>query len=138
MNILVVEDNPADVFFFREALEATKVKASIHEVSDGMDAIRYLSHCPPYVDAPRPDILVLDLNLPYKNGQEVIRDMAANPDLRTIPVAVLTSSTSEADICRNYPGRCLYFTKTSDFQHLQEIILQVTRQANSFIDQIDF
>jgi len=129
VDILVVEDNPADLFFFKEALEATHVSASIHDVGDGVDAIRYLRHHPPYVDAPRPDILVLDINLPYKSGHEVIKDMAANPDLQSIPVAVLTSSRSEAAICHNYPGPCLYFTKTADFQLLQEIIRQITRHA---------
>lgn len=129
LDILVVEDNPADLFFFKEALEATDVRASIHDVSDGVDAIRYLSHRPPYADAPRPDILVLDINLPYKSGHEVIRDMASDPDLKSIPVAVLTSSRSEAAICHNYPGHCLYFTKTADFQQLKEIIQQIARHA---------
>jgi CheY-like chemotaxis protein len=131
LNILVVEDNPADVFFFKEALEAAEVSADVYDVADGEDAIRYLCHRPPYVNAPRPDVLVLDLNLPFKSGREVIRDMAANPDLRSIPIAVLTTSASEDTICDTYPGPCLYFTKTADFRLLQGIIRQIAKYAHT-------
>ena len=127
--MLIVEDNAADVFLFQEALEASGIRASIYSVSDGAIAMKFLRHSPPYPDSPRPDIVVLDLNLPIMNGREVMSEMAADPNLRSIPVAILTTSTSEAFICNNYPGSCRYFTKTDNFDLLQGIIRQIARQA---------
>jgi CheY-like chemotaxis protein len=127
--ILVVEDNEGDVFFFKEALDASRVRATVYSVSDGNQAMNFLNRRPPHADVPRPDVIVLDLNLPAKSGREVIREMAADPSLRSIPVAVLTTSTSEASVCKSYPGRCLYFTKTDNFGRLQDIIRQIVLQA---------
>ncbi len=129
--MLIVEDNAADVFLFKEALEASGVRASIYSVSDGDVAMRFLRHRPPYPDSPRPDIVVLDLNLPIMNGREVMSEMSADPSLRSIPVAILTTSTSEAFICNGYPGSCTYFTKTDNFDRLQNIIRQIARQAGT-------
>ena len=97
--LLVVEDNPADVVFFREAMEATRTPSTLHVVGDGGEAMRFLRREAPYADAPRPDVIVLDLNLPIKKGQEVMKEMAGDPALKGIPVAVLTTSTSEAPVC---------------------------------------
>ena len=129
--MLIVEDNAADVFLFQEALEASGVRACIYSVSDGDVAMKFLRHRPPYPDSPRPDIVVLDLNLPIMNGREVMSEMAADPNLRSIPVAILTTSTSETCICNNYPGSCKYFIKTDNFNRLQSIIRQIIRQAET-------
>ncbi len=125
----MAEDNPADAFFFQEALEASRIKATIRVVGDGTQALKFLLRQPPHSDAPRPDVLVLDLNLPFVKGHEVIQEMATEPSLRSIPVAILTTSTSERYVCDAYPGPCLYFTKTDDFQRLQEIIRQIAQHA---------
>ncbi|MFB3891916.1 MAG: response regulator [Phycisphaerae bacterium] len=127
--ILIVEDNEADVAFFREALEASGTRAGLHVVRDGQDAMKFLTRRPPHDRAPRPDVVVLDLNLPLKNGHEVVREMAADPGLRTIPVAILTTSTSETHVCQAYPGRCAYFVKTDEFDRLQHIIRQILHIA---------
>jgi CheY-like chemotaxis protein len=128
--ILMVEDNPADVAFFNEAVEATHTPAAMHVVTDGSEALRFLRRQPPFPDAPRPDVIVMDLNLPVMNGQEVLAYMASDPALRTIPVAVLTTSTSDTGVCELYPpGRCLYFPKTDEFLRLQDIVRQIAAHA---------
>ena len=130
--MLVVEDNPADVAFFREAMAASQTDSDVHVVGDGNDAMRFLRREGGFANAPRPDVIVLDLNLPLKNGHEVMAELVADPALNTIPVAVLTTSTSEAFVCNAYPpGRCLYFTKTDDFERLQDIVRQIAAYANS-------
>jgi CheY-like chemotaxis protein len=132
LEMLLVEDNPGDVVFFEEAIEATRTPATLHIVGDGSEAMRFLRRQGPHADAPRPDVVVLDLNLPIKNGQEVMIEMAADPELNTIPVAVLTTSTSEACVCDLYsPGRCMYFSKTVDFRRLQDIVRQVAAHAGA-------
>ncbi len=129
--MLLVEDNPADVVFFREAAGETKMAADIHVVVNGTDALRFLRQEAPFDHAPRPDVVVLDLNLPLKNGQEVMLEMASDSVLSTFPVAILTTSTSETCVCEMYPkGRCLYFTKTDDFKGLQEIVKQIHALAS--------
>jgi CheY-like chemotaxis protein len=128
--MLVVEDNPADVVFLEEAVEASRTPARMHVVGDGDDALRFLRRQAPHGDAPRPDVIVLDLNVPVKNGREVLAEMAADPELQTIPVAVLTTSTSESWVCDLYPpGQCKYFFKTEKFQLLQEIIRNIAEHA---------
>jgi CheY-like chemotaxis protein len=130
--VLMAEDNRADVVLFREAVEASQTAAEIHVVTNGAEAMRFLRRKAPFDRAPRPDIVVLDLNLPLKNGQEVIVEMAAEIELNTIPVAILTTSTSETCICELYPaGRCLYLTKTDDFKRLQDIVRQIATQART-------
>jgi two-component system response regulator len=133
--VLLVEDNPADVAFFREALEETGIAAAVHVANDGGKALRFLRREEPYADAPRPDVIVLDLNIPVKRGQEVAAEMAADPELRMIPVAVLTTSTSEGFVRDLFqPGRCLYFVKTDQFVRLQEIIRQIAAHARAAHD----
>ena len=131
ITMLVVEDNPADVAFFREAVEAAEAPASIHVVGDGNLALQFLRRQAAYADAPRPDVIVLDLNLPIKGGQEVLAEIAADSGLNTIPVAILTTSTSERHVCDLYSrGRCLYFTKTHEFRQLQDIVRQIVNHAH--------
>jgi CheY-like chemotaxis protein len=130
--LLMLEDNPADVVFFREALEATGISARLEVVEDGEQAMQFLRRQNGYADAPRPDVMVLDLNVPIKNGREVMEDMAGDPALNSIPVAVLTTSTSERSICELYPsGRCLYFVKTDDFRRLQDIVREIVGHART-------
>ncbi len=83
--VLMAEDNAADVFFFREAVEASQIKAETFVVEDGSDALRFLYRKPPYNDAPRPDVLVLDLNLPLRNGREVLEEMPLTQALGRFP-----------------------------------------------------
>ena len=130
--MLLVEDNPADVMFFEEAIEAGGTPAKVNTVADGVQAMRFLRHEGAHAQAPRPDIVILDLNLPIKSGQEVLKEMAADPMLREIPVAVLTTSTSETWVCNFYPpGRCAYFVKTEDFGKLQGIARQIADHAKA-------
>jgi two-component system, chemotaxis family, response regulator Rcp1 len=132
LKMLLVEDNLADIVFFQEAVEATGTSAAIHVVHDGQAAMQFLRRQPPYAGAPRPDVVVLDLNLPLKSGHDVVTEMEADSGLRTIPVAVLTTSTSEVHVCRGYPtGRCLYFVKTDEFRRLQDIVREIARHAGA-------
>jgi two-component system, chemotaxis family, response regulator Rcp1 len=129
LSILLVEDNPGDVFFFREALKEAALPARLQVVTDGQQAMDFLHRSPPYLAAARPDVIVLDLNLPIKDGREVMQEMAADPALRTLPIAVLTTSMFEDTVCGTYPGPCLYFTKTDDLTRLQNIIRQISTHA---------
>ncbi|MDD4888609.1 MAG: response regulator [Phycisphaerae bacterium] len=130
--MLVVEDNPADVAFFKEALDEAGAQAAMHVVDNGADALRFLRREPPYADAVRPDILVLDLNLPVMNGHEVVKAMIADERLRAMPVAILTTSRSEVHVCFGYPeNRCLYFVKTADFAELKRIVRQIVGHARA-------
>lgn len=128
--ILLVEDNLGDVVLFREAVDFTQTPAIVHVAGDGGDAMRFLLRRDRYTEAPRPDVIVLDLNLPIKNGQEVLVEVASDTALNTIPVAILTTSPSDTCLCELYPpGRCLYFTKTDDFSKLQDIVRKIAAHA---------
>lgn len=130
--ILMAEDNPADVVFFQEAAEAIQAEADLRVVNNGARALQFLRRESPYHDAPRPDVVVLDLNLPLKTGREVIAAMAGDPAINGIPVAVLTTSESESHVCDLYcAGRCLYFTKTDDFSRLQEIVKSIMSHSKA-------
>lgn len=132
ITMLMVEDNSADVFFFREALSDAALPVRLYAVADGRSAMEFLFQRGVYGDVPRPDVVVLDLNLPVMNGQEVLEKMAADPELRRIPVAILTTSTFDTQLCEIYPsGQCLYFTKTDDFHRLQEIVRKIVQHAES-------
>lgn len=127
---LLVEDNPADVFMFKEAVEASQVPAVVHSAPHGQEALKFLHLDAPFADAPRPDVIVLDLNLPAMSGQEMLTKMMSEPELQNIPVAVLTTSTSETCVCDLCPpGRCLYFTKTDDFRRLGTIVSDIAAFA---------
>jgi CheY-like chemotaxis protein len=116
VEILLVEDNPADVRLTVEALRGAKVANHLHVVSDGEAAIDFLRRRGPYVDAARPDIVLLDLNLPRLDGRDVLGDIKSDPELGTIPILVLTSSAAEADIARSYElhANC-FISKPVDF-----------------------
>src|SRR5690606_34820494 len=102
IEILLVEDNPADVDLTQETLAYAKIRNRLHVVNDGEAALAYLRREGRYATAVRPDLILLDLNLPRKDGREVLEELKADPDLRSIPVVVLTSSDAEKDVVRSY------------------------------------
>ena len=130
--MLLVEDNPADVLFFDEAMNATGMPAAVYVVGDGGAAMQFLRRQPPFEDAPPPDVMVLDMDLPIQRGDEVLAEMAADPELRMMPVAILSTASLETHVCDIYPsGRCLYFVKTADFGRLQDIVRQIAGHAKA-------
>ncbi|PMS36658.1 response regulator receiver domain-containing protein [Trinickia symbiotica] len=127
--ILLVEDSPTDVMMTREALEDYKVRNPLHVVEDGVAAMEYLRREGKHRDAPRPGLVMLDLNLPRKSGREVLEELKADPDLRSIPVVVLSTSKSEEDVAKSYGlhANC-YITKPVDFSSFVEVV----RSINDF------
>lgn len=115
-DILLVEDNPGDVRLTREAFEESRITNDLHVVTDGVEALEFLRQTGEYKDAPRPDIILLDLNLPRMNGDELLETIGAEgPDLSRIPVIILTSSKAEEDIVRSYDLNAnAYMTKPID------------------------
>jgi chemotaxis family two-component system response regulator Rcp1 len=102
VEVLLVEDNPGDVRLTREALKDAKVRVNLHVASDGIEAMAFLMQEGEHKNAPRPGLILLDLNLPKKDGREVLKEIKENPALKSIPVVVLTTSTSDAEILRTY------------------------------------
>jgi chemotaxis family two-component system response regulator Rcp1 len=123
VEILLVEDNPGDVRLAREALQAAKVMNRLSVVGDGVEAMDFLHQVGPYVNAPRPDVVLLDLNLPRKDGREVLDEMKNDPELRRIPVVVLTTSKAEQDVLRSYDlhANC-YITKPVELDRFVEVV----------------
>src|SRR5688500_14333698 len=123
INILLVEDNPGDVRLTVEALKEGKVHNHLSVVSDGVEALAFLRNQGPYTDAPRPDLMLLDLNLPKKDGREVLAEIKDDPNLRRIPVVVLTTSEAEADVLKSYAlhANC-YITKPVDLEQFIDVI----------------
>lgn len=123
IEILLVEDNPGDVDLTIEALADAKVRNKLNVVSDGVEAIEYLRRQRAYANAVRPDLILLDLNLPKKDGREVLAEIKNDPDLKTIPVVVLTSSDSERDVLRSYElyANC-YIRKPTDLHNFLEVV----------------
>jgi two-component system, chemotaxis family, response regulator Rcp1 len=121
--ILLVEDNPADVLLTQEAFSESKIRHRLWCVTDGEQALQFLRQTGEYGDAPRPDVVLLDLNLPKKDGREILAEIKADPTLRQIPVIVLTTSKSEQDIFRAYKlhANC-YLTKPVD---LDEFVAKI-------------
>ena len=113
--ILLVEDNPGDVRLTREAFKQGRIENDLHVVSDGFEALSFLTQESEYADVPRPDLILLDLNLPGKDGEDVLKELKDDPTLRSIPVIVLTSSSAEEDIARSYELHAnAYLTKPVD------------------------
>ena len=126
VNILLVEDNPGDARLAQEALKENKVANALHWVDDGVKALEFLRRRGPYADAPRPDVILLDLNLPKKDGREVLAEIKEDPELKRIPVVVLTVSQAEEDILRTYDlhANC-YITKPLDLDRFLEVVQQI-------------
>ncbi|HKO23821.1 MAG TPA: response regulator [Chloroflexota bacterium] len=121
--VLLVEDNPGDVMLTSEALEEAKLHINMSVVSDGVDALAFLYRRGPYAEAPRPDLMLLDLNMPRKDGREVLAEIKADPELRGIPVVVLTTSHAEQDIVRTYNLHAnAYVTKPVDLEQFIAIV----------------
>lgn len=126
LQILLVEDSLPDIELTLEALEAAKVANKVVVVRDGQAALDYLHRRGQYADALRPDLVILDLNLPKRSGQEVLSDVKSNPDLRRIPVAVLTTSAAEADVVRSYDlGANCYLTKPVDVEQFLNVVQSI-------------
>ena len=102
MEILLVEDSPTDVLIAREALSEAKIINEIHVAEDGVEALDFLNQRGKFASAPRPDLILLDLNLPRKNGREVLAEIKADESLKQIPVVVLTTSSAEEDVLKSY------------------------------------
>jgi CheY-like chemotaxis protein len=125
-DVLLVEDNPSDVYLTQVAFRRSRTESEIHVVEDGIQAMAFLRQELPYANAPRPDLVLLDLNLPRKDGYKVLEEMKADPDLRRIPVIVLTTSTAEADISRCYESHAnCYISKPVDFDEFERVIQEI-------------
>ncbi len=123
IDILVVEDNEGDVHLMREALKRAKVSNRVHVASDGVEAMEFLRRQGPFSKAPRPDLVLLDLNLPNMDGREVLDEMKKDEILRTIPVVVVTSSAAEQDVVRTYSLNAnAYVTKPVDLHQFLHVI----------------
>jgi two-component system, chemotaxis family, response regulator Rcp1 len=123
IDILVVEDNEGDVHLMREALKRAKVSNRVHVASDGVEAMEFLRRRGAFAGVPRPDLVLLDLNLPNMDGREVLEEMKKDGDLRTIPVVVVTSSAAEQDVVRTYSlSANAYVTKPVDLHQFLHVI----------------
>ena len=126
IDVLLVEDDPGDVLLIEEAFADNKVRNRLHRVDDGVEALQFLRREGAYADAPRPDLVLLDLNLPRKDGREVLAEVKADDSLRQIPVVVLTTSKAEEDVLRSYRLHAnAYVTKPVDFERFIEVVRQI-------------
>ncbi len=126
IRVLLVEDNPADADLTRETLEGSKLHVDLSVAKDGVQALAFLNRRGEFAQVPRPDLILLDLNLPKKDGRQVLSEIKANADLRGIPVVVLTSSDAEKDIAQSYAlGANCYVTKPVDLRAFQTIVQAV-------------
>jgi chemotaxis family two-component system response regulator Rcp1 len=126
MEVLLVEDSPGDVRLTREALKDAKLHINLHIASDGIEAMSFLKREGQYDRVPRPDLILLDLNLPKKDGREVLEEIKKNPVLQSIPVVILTTSASETDILRSYllHANC-YITKPVDLKGFLDVVKSI-------------
>jgi CheY-like chemotaxis protein len=126
IDVLLVEDDPGDVLMTREAFEERHVADRLHVVSDGVLAMQFLRRTDDFAKVPRPGLILLDLNLPRRNGLEVLAELKADQNLHSIPVVVLTSSQSEQDILRSYSLHASAFvTKPLEFERFLDAIRQI-------------
>jgi CheY-like chemotaxis protein len=126
VRILLVEDNPGDVRLTQEALKEAKFRNTLHVVGDGVEALAYLRQQGKYSGATRPHMVMLDLNMPRMDGREVLEAIKTDPDLRRIPVVVLTSSEAETDIAKAYELHAnAYVTKPVGIDHFLEVVKSI-------------
>jgi CheY-like chemotaxis protein len=126
IDVLLVEDDPGDALMTQEAFEHHKIRNSLHIVKDGVEALEFLRREGQYENAPRPGLILLDLNLPRKDGREVLSEVKADAELRSIPVVVLTTSEAEEDVLRSYSLYAnAYVTKPVDFDRFIEVVRQI-------------
>ncbi len=123
IEILLVEDSPGDVRLTKEALKESKLRNVLSVVNDGVEALRYLRQEETYAKAARPDLILLDLNLPKKDGHEVLREIKEDPNLKRIPVIILTTSKTEEDVVATYNNHAnCFITKPVDFNQFLNVI----------------
>jgi chemotaxis family two-component system response regulator Rcp1 len=126
INILLVEDNPGDIRLIKEVLKEGKIQSNLSIVLDGEEALSFLKQTDQYVDAVRPDIIILDLNLPKKDGREILSDIKADPALVHIPVIVLTTSNAPKDILNMYSNHAnCFITKPADFDQFINVLKSI-------------
>lgn len=123
IEILLVEDNPGDIVLTQEALREGKIRNRLSIAKDGVEAMAFLRREGEFADAPRPDLILLDLNMPRKNGSEVLMEVKSDPDLKTIPVVILTTSDAEQDVLKAYQfnANC-YITKPVEFDRFVKVV----------------
>ena len=128
VEILLVEDNPGDYRLTQEALREGKVYNNLHWAQDGVEALEFLHQRGKYANVPRPDIILLDLNLPKKDGRQVLSEIKQDPSLRAIPVVILTTSQAEEDVLRSYDlhANC-YVTKPVDLEKFIVVVQSIDR-----------
>ena len=126
IQILLVEDSPSDAELTLTALKMAKVVNQVSHVEDGVEAMEFLRQEGKYAQSQRPDLILLDLNLPRKDGREVLEEMKGNPDFQLIPVVILTTSQAEQDIIRSYKlhANC-YITKPVDFKQFMHVVKSI-------------
>ncbi len=126
IDILLVEDDPGDVELTKEGLQAAKMLVNLHVVGDGEKAMKFLRKEAPYPEAVRPDIILLDLNMPRKSGLETLQEIKADPSLRSIPVVVLTTSEAESDVVKCYDlGANCYIAKPISFEDFTRVVAMI-------------
>jgi two-component system response regulator len=126
LTVLLVEDDPGDVVIAREALAAGRLSTELHVVSDGVEAMSFLRKTDQFAEATRPDLILLDLNLPRKSGHEVLAEVKQDPELRRIPVVVLTTSLAQEDVVRSYELHAsVHVSKPVDFDQFTAVVKQI-------------
>jgi len=126
IEILMVEDNPVDVLVTREALKQGRIMNNLSVAEDGEEALDFLFRTGQFSAAPRPDLILLDLNLPRKDGREILTELKNNPDLRSIPVVILTTSQAEEDVLRSYDcGANCFIVKPVDLEQFTSTIRSI-------------
>jgi CheY-like chemotaxis protein len=126
IEVLLVEDDPGDVLMTREAFEEHRVRNHLNVVSDGADALAYVRREGEFANAVRPDLILLDLNLPKRDGREVLKELKTDPDLKEIPIVVLTTSSAESDVLASYRLYAnAYVTKPADFDRFISAVKQI-------------
>jgi CheY-like chemotaxis protein len=126
VDVLLVEDDPGDILMTREAFQHHKIQNKLHVVTDGEQALQFLHQTGEYTSVPRPGLILLDLNLPRRSGHEVLAELKEDPQLRVIPVVILTTSQAEEDILRSYSLHAnAYVSKPVDFERFMDIIRQI-------------
>jgi CheY-like chemotaxis protein len=127
-DVLLVEDDPGDVLMTREAFEHYRIRNTLHVVGDGEQAMQFLRQAGAYTSMPRPGLILLDLNLPRRNGLEVLADLKSDASLLSIPVVVLTTSQAEEDILRSYSLHAnAYISKPVDFDRFNDVIREINK-----------
>jgi two-component system, chemotaxis family, response regulator Rcp1 len=126
VDILVVEDNPGDARLVREALKESRIPTELHVVPDGLEALEYLHRRGVHARASRPNLILLDLNMPRLDGREVLRQIKADPELRRIPVVVMSSSGADEDVARSYDQHAnSYVRKPIDFTEYRDVVQRI-------------